>query len=174
MGKFDYQKAQQTALRLIGQFGQSISIVRIFGEYDPVSGSNSNQTFIGSPATVVTLPMVNGLGLTGDDKFKEDLKKGKIRGFYIAAKGLLFEPQPGDLLVFENEIWDIGGGTPLNPAGTPVLYTVGCRSSGLDFEKLSTELYVYLSNNGEQGSQNWVNNIERLYDITESRNITLV
>ena len=27
-------------------------------------------------------------------------------------------------------VWDIGGGTPLNPAGTPVLFTVGCRSSG--------------------------------------------
>ena len=130
MAKFNYQKAQQTALRLISQFGQSTKMVRVSGDYDPVSGSNSNQSFEITDATAVTLPTTNGLGLSGDDKFNEDLKKHKIRGFYIAAKGLLFEPQPGDLIIFENKVWDIGGGTPLNPAGIPVLYTVGCRSSG--------------------------------------------
>ena len=130
MAGFNYHNAQRTALRLIDQFGQSVKMVRAASGYDPVSGANQNTTFKTTDATVVSLPTTNGLSLSGDNQFKEDLKKGKIRAFYVAAAGLGFEPEPGDLLLFEGGVWDIAGGTPLNPAGIPVLYTVGCRSSG--------------------------------------------
>tara|TARA_R110000803_G_scaffold19510_9_gene51002 strand:+ start:88 stop:570 length:483 start_codon:yes stop_codon:yes gene_type:complete len=130
MGKFDYQNAAKTALRLIDQFGQSIQIVRVSGDYDPVTGTATNETLQVTTAVVVSLPASGGTVQAFDNKFKEDLKKGKIRFFYIAAKGLGFEPEAGDLLLFEGGVWDIGGGTPLNPAGVPVLFAVGCRSSG--------------------------------------------
>lgn len=130
MAEFNYQNAQKTALRLIGQFGQSVKLVRVSGDYDPVSGAPSNETLTTTDATVVSLPASGGTVQAFDNKFKEDLKKGKIRFFYIAAAGLEFQPEGGDLLLFEGGVWDVSGGTPLNPAGTPVLFTVGCRSSG--------------------------------------------
>ena len=117
-------------MRLIDQFGQKTKLVRVSGDYDPVTGKNSNSTLHVTDATVVTLPTFSGRVQPFDNGFKEDLKKGKVRFFYVAAKGLEFEPEGGDLILFEGGVWDIGGGTPLNPAGVPVLYTVGCRSSG--------------------------------------------
>lgn len=136
MSKFNYQNAQKTALRLIDRFGQSTKLVRVSSDYDPVSGVTSDTLNQITDATVVSLPASSGTVQGFDNEFKEDLKKGKIRFFYIAAKGLGFEPEGGDLIVFEGELWDIGGGTPLNPAGTPVLFTVGCRSSGKQLNDL--------------------------------------
>lgn len=130
MAKFNYQNAQNTALRLIDQFGQSTKLVRVSGDYDPVSGQPSGETLAVSDATVVSLPASAGTVQASDNRFREDLKKGKIRFFYIAAAGLEFEPEGGDLLLFERGVWDIAGATPLNPAGIPILFTVGCRSSG--------------------------------------------
>jgi len=130
MARFDYLKAQSTALRLIDKFGQSTSIVRVSSDYDPATGEQSVETLETTPATIVSLPASGGLGLAGDNQFAEDLKAGKIRFFYLAAAGLTFTPLPGDILLFESYMWDIAGTTPLNPAGTPVIFTLGCRSSG--------------------------------------------
>jgi hypothetical protein len=125
---FDYQKAQKTALKLIANFGRTIPLVRLASEYDPVTGEESEITSQAATATVVSLP--NGSGSNFDNRFKEDFKAGKIRFFYVAAKGLNFEPAPGDIFVFENKVWDVAGSTPLNPAGVPVLYTMAGRVSG--------------------------------------------
>jgi len=68
--------------------------------------------------------------------FVEALSVGDRRVFLIAASGLAFAPKPGDVVIFSGELWEIGsgGGTggvqELNPAGVPVMYTVGCVRSG--------------------------------------------
>lgn len=136
MANFDYIDAQKTALELINEFGQLTKMIRLSSDYDPVTGSNDNVTSQITDAVVVSLPASGGTVQAFDNKFKEDLKKGKIRFFYVAAKGLTFQPEGGDLILFEDALWDIGGGTPLNPGGTPVLFTVGCRSSGKSLEEL--------------------------------------
>lgn len=128
MASFNYQNAQNTAQRLIKQFGVATKLARVSGSYDPVTGATSSESTQTTDATVVSLPTTNSLGLKGDDKFMEDLKRGKVRGFYVAAKDLTFEPQSGDFLLFQGAILDIAAVTPLNPAGTPVLFSIGCRS----------------------------------------------
>lgn len=133
MSNFDYINAQNLALRLISQFGQSTKIVRVDrSDYDPVTGeTNSSKVFV-TDATVVSLPSGSLNSVSNfDNKYKEDLKAGKIRFFYLAHKGLTFSPQQGDYLIFEGRVWDLAGATPLNPAGVPVLYTIGCRVGNL-------------------------------------------
>ena len=131
MANFDYIAAQKTALRLIAKFGHATSLARVTGEsYDPVTGAASGGSNTVTDATVVSLPASGETVQAFDNRFKEDLKRGKIRFFYIAAKDLGFEPQPGDVLLFEGSTWDLAGSTPLNPAGTPLYYTVGVRASG--------------------------------------------
>ena len=127
---FDYQRAQATALRLIANFGTSMPLIRLNTEYDPVTGQNFNESIQISEATVVSLPASSGTVQAFDDRYLDDLKNGRIRFFYVAAAGLKFEPSPGDHFFFEGQTWDIAGATPLNPAGTPVLYTIGGRESG--------------------------------------------
>lgn len=141
MAKFDYIRAQNTALGLIDKFGQKLKIVRVDNsEYDPISGAVSNPTLYQTDSTVVTLPAGSG-NSSFDNRFKEELKAGKIRFFYVAAKGLSFAPKQGDHLLFENGVWDIAGTTPLNPAGTPVLYTLGCRVGNISsFEGIISDM----------------------------------
>ena len=118
-------------------------IVRFLSDYDPVSGAVSNQIAQAQEATVVSLPSGSLTGINFDNRFKEDLKKGKIRFFYVAAKGLSFEPESGDTFIFEGSVWDIVGTTPLNPAGIPVIYTMAGRISGkVDIDSLTSAAEV--------------------------------
>lgn len=126
---FDYIKAQNTAVRLISKFGATMPLMRMSSDYDPVTGVNSNELMQISEATVVSLPASSG-AVKFDNRFLEDLKQGRIRFFYVAALGLDFAPEAGDHFYFEGKTWDIAGATPLNPAGVPVIYTIGGRESG--------------------------------------------
>lgn len=127
---FDYVRSQNTALRLIARFGQSMPLVRLSSEYDPVTGEQSQTDAQVQAATVVTIPASADTVRQFDNRFKEEFKTGKIRFFYIAAKGLTFEPDAGDMFIYEGKLWDIEGVTPLNPAGVPVLYTMRGMVSG--------------------------------------------
>ena len=125
----DYSPNIATALRLIGNFGASATIERTVADYAPASGEYSNATTSTTPATVVNLPASSGTVQAFDNRFREDVKKGKIRFFYLAASGLTFEPAPGDILIYQGDRLDIAGLTPLNPAGAPILYTLGAKVS---------------------------------------------
>lgn len=130
MPGFDYKKAQRTALDLINKFGQVVTLSKTNSIYDPVTGQVSFTAKDSTSATVVSLPASGANLQTFDDSFKEDLNKGKARLFYIAAKGLSFEPDAGQYFEFDGKIWELAGATPLNPAGTPVLYMVGVNLGG--------------------------------------------
>ncbi len=139
MATFNYIGAQNTALGLIQKFGQSITIYRTSSDYDPVTGEVTNSIYSSTPADVVTLPASKGTITGFDNKFVEDLIRGKGRFFYVAATGLTFDPEPGDILAFEGKTWDIAGTTPLNPAGTPVYFTIGCKSSAVEIDGLPVD-----------------------------------
>lgn len=129
MATFNYKASQKTALRLIKKFGSVTSIGRTSGNYDPVDGTTTGDAITKQDATVVTIPASQSLTRGFDNKFIEELKKSKGRFFLVAAKGLTFDPESGDILLFENSVYDIMGSTPLNPAGTPVMHTLGARLS---------------------------------------------
>lgn len=129
MPAFNYKQAQKTAKRLLVKFGVKTKLFRVAGDFDPVAGINSNSTLQTSETVAVALPTTNGLGLTGDKQFTEDLKQGKIKGFYASAVGASFDYEPGDFILWEGSIFDVVATSKLSPAGVAVLYMLGCRAS---------------------------------------------
>ncbi len=130
MARFDYSGFENTALDLITKFGQPLTLYReTSGDYDPTLGDTATKTVTSTTCEGVAKQGFKG-PLNFDDDFKEDLVKGDARLFIIAAKGMTFIPAAGDILDYEGSTWDVHGITPVNPAGTPLAYHLGCRNSG--------------------------------------------
>lgn len=128
---FNYAQSAATALRLITKFGTSLPIKRLTSTNDaPETLEPSEQTetegtilavVLPSKASSMTIP--NG---EADNKFREAAIKGKLRFILAAAKGATFVPDVDDEITVTNEgIFQIIGCTPLNPAGTPIVYKIG-------------------------------------------------
>ena len=133
---FDYAAAQQTALDLITEFGQVVPMVRLSGGVlNPATGAISTETETSQNVSVVSLPANTSQISAFDDGMREDLIKGRVRFFIMAAiiadgTAVTFEPKAGDLLTFESKKWEIAGATPLNPAGTAVVFNIAAREGG--------------------------------------------
>ena len=133
---FDYTKAAAAAARMIANFGTTGEIRRFLDTgFDPIAGTDAVATYNTTPATLVTVPSVDSL-TRFDDQFVAALAVGKARVFLIAANGLTFNPEPGDSVVHDGKLWEIGTGDgkggvmPLNPAGTPVMFICGTTQGG--------------------------------------------
>ena len=127
MGKFNYTAAETTAARLIDKFGETVNLLRYDATYDPVTGQTSSEVSQITEATLVSLPASNGTVEPFDNQMKEAFIQGKLRFFIVAAKNLSFLPLPGDYISFESALWEIIGSTPLNPAGTALIFRVGAQ-----------------------------------------------
>tara|TARA_R110001606_G_scaffold95625_2_gene211586 strand:+ start:287 stop:688 length:402 start_codon:yes stop_codon:yes gene_type:complete len=127
MGKFNYTAAETTAARLIDKFGETVNLLRYDATYDPVTGQTSSEVSQITEATLVSLPASQGTVEAFDNRTKEAFIKGKLRFFIVAAKNLSFLPLPGDYISFESALWEIMGSTPLNPAGTALIFRVGAQ-----------------------------------------------
>lgn len=127
MGKFNYTAAETTAARLIDKFGETVNLLRYDATYDPVTGQTSSEVSQITEATLVSLPASQGTVEAFDNQMKEDFIQGKLRFFIVAAKNLSFLPLPGDYISFESALWEIMGSTPLNPAGTALIFRVGAQ-----------------------------------------------
>lgn len=133
---FDYAAAAASALELIQEFGQSVTMTRTSaGTFDPGAGSISGATTQTQTVVVVSLPASGGTVQAFDDRLRQELIAGRLRFFYMAptladGSALTFVPKPGDLLTFEGKKWELAGSTPLNPAGTPVLYNIAAAEGG--------------------------------------------
>ena len=127
MGKFNYTAAETTASRLIDKFGETVNLLRYDATYDPVTGQTSSEVSQITEATLVSLPASQGTVEAFDNRTKEAFIQGKLRFFIVAAKNLSFLPLPGDYISFESALWEIIGSTPLNPAGTALIFRVGAQ-----------------------------------------------
>lgn len=148
MAKFNYKSSQDTALRLINQFGVTLPLLRFAKSFNPVTGADTITSITLVNSTCVNLPATNGTIQAFDNKTVEELKKGKNRFFYMAAKGLPIQPDSDDYLIYEGKFWRIAGTTPLNPAGIPILYNVGCMDGGITFDYITAntqlaEIYLF-------------------------------
>ena len=146
MAKFDYIKAQNSALNLINKFGTSTKIARVSSDYNPVEGTQTSIASAVTDAEVVALP--GGSSITSfDERYQAELVKGKARFFYIAHLGLTFPPQAGDVVKWEDRTYDIIGSNPLNPSeAVPVMYNVGCVESSKPlsiFDEESNNVFPY-------------------------------
>lgn len=119
-----YDRTAATALRLITQFGQPVTISKTEpGEYDPETGGDSPGATIEQTAQGILLDF------TGQEFQNNSLIKQGDKKLKIAAQGLAWGPGLLDKVVAQGRTWAIV--PPLkevNPAGTPILYELQVRS----------------------------------------------
>lgn len=124
-----YKKMAATALRLITDKGRTVRGTRYrHAQSDYVTGEATIEVEIEVDFTCVVLPADKGLAGQFNDSF-ESLTEifTKTRYLVIAAENAPFIPEAGDVFVFDDYEWLVIGLTPVNPAGTPIVYKVGVR-----------------------------------------------
>lgn len=119
-----YDRTAATALRLIMQFGQPVTIrATTVGEYDPETGSAPPDTTKEQTAQGILLDF------TGQEFQNNSLIKQGDKKLKIAAQGLEWVPDLLNKVIIQGRTWSIV--PPLkevNPAGTPILYELQVRS----------------------------------------------
>lgn len=119
-----YDRTAATALRLITQFGQPVTISKTEpGEYDPETGGDTPGATIEQTAQGILLDF------TGQEFQNNSLIRQGDKKLKIAAQGLAWVPGLLDKVVAQGRTWSIV--PPLkevNPAGTPILYELQVRS----------------------------------------------
>lgn len=118
-----YDRTAATALRLITQFGQPVTISKAEpGEYDPEVGGDTPGVTIEQTAQGILLDF------TGQEFQNNSLIKQGDKKLKIAAQGLEWAPELLNKVVVQGRTWSIV--PPLkeiNPAGTPILYELQVR-----------------------------------------------
>lgn len=122
-----YVQSAATALALIKRFGRRVSIERREEAYNPVTGVATLVTLSQGFLDTISFPASKGTVEAFDNRLVDDLIAGRLRFILAAAASAPFEPLANDTLTFDNSVWVVLGSTPLAPAGTPLLYKLGCR-----------------------------------------------
>lgn len=126
MATFNYAKSQATAERLLKKFGRPVTLKRqVPGgpAWDP--GVPTWQEY---PAIAAVLPYAKGTIEAFDNRLEGGtLIEERLRYVLMSPVGLPIEPKSGDRVNFDGHDWTVLGCTPLNPAGTPVLYPMGVK-----------------------------------------------
>lgn len=119
-----YDRTAATALRLITQFGQPVTISKTEpGEYDPETGGDTPGATIEQTAQGILLDF------TGQEFQNNSLIKQGDKKLKIAAQGLEWVPDLLNKVIIQGRTWSIV--PPLkevNPAGTPILYELQVRA----------------------------------------------
>jgi len=127
-----YTADQDSAYDDILAAGIEATISRVDSTYDEVEEDETITSVYTEPTAVCTVPASSQMLKPYENRFIEDYTKGKNIFFLVAGKGLTFDPSPGDLLYFNDKVWEIEGSTKLSPDGiTPIMYTIGVKPSNL-------------------------------------------
>ena len=120
-----YDEMADVVLELLTEFGQQVTISRsVGGEYDPVTGVDTEPTVETQIATVVVLPASKGTVEAFDIKYEGGtLIESNLRALKIAAKGLSWPPGPGCSVELDGHKWVMIGATESSPAGTDLIYS---------------------------------------------------
>jgi hypothetical protein len=117
-----YNSLAETARRLIDEKGRDdLSFSRAVGtSYDPVTDTDTPGAALVQPVKCLVLPVT----VSGDNTNKPgaviDARKRLIK---FAMDEVVFEPDAGDTIQFEDATWTVVGCTPVSPAGIPLAYT---------------------------------------------------
>lgn len=116
------------ALEMLAEFGRTITLSReVSGTYDPDTGTSSGTTET-QDAIVVIQPATGSTVSAFDVKFDNGtLVEQNLRALTIAAKDLAWMPVAGDKASFDGSDWTFIGCTPINPAGTPIVYKAAVK-----------------------------------------------
>lgn len=120
-----YDRMASTALRLIEQFGQPITLRdTVPGEYDPVSGAQTPDVEVDQPAQAILQDYAlqqSGMSYAEGTVIKQGDKK-----ILVAAQGLT-PPQLTTTVIADGATWTIVNIKQINPAGTPLVYELQGR-----------------------------------------------
>lgn len=119
MGFYDEMAA--TALSLLGEFGQAVTITRTTsGGYDPAAGGITAPTTASQSGSAVVREYarqhVDGTLIQAGDK-----------RVILSASGLSFAPAPGDSVTAGGDVLQVVSVIERNPAGTPLVYELQGR-----------------------------------------------
>ena len=117
MAAFDYIDAQNTAVELIAEFGQTGALRRTTSDNDPF---NPAQTTTDYPCTFAILDYAKSL-------VDGTLIKETDQMVYMSTSGLSVSPETTDRLVVTGAPLTIVNVKPLSPAGTVVYYELQIR-----------------------------------------------
>jgi hypothetical protein len=135
MATFNYAKSAATAQRLLAKFGRSIVLKRNVAGTGPAHDPGA-PTSIAYAVSAAVLPASKGTIEAFDNRLESGaLVDEKLRYVLMSTKMLrtseagpdAIEPKSGDVLTFDGHDWTVLGCTPLNPAGTPVIYRMGVK-----------------------------------------------
>jgi hypothetical protein len=122
-----YPRMAETARRLIAQYGQAVTINRYAPSVNGSTGVVTKGTATSTAtAYAVSIPVSKAPSEAfGNKRESGSLAKKEIRFLQIEAVGCTFEPRPDDEVTMSSATWLVLGCTPVNPAGTPLVYGVG-------------------------------------------------
>jgi hypothetical protein len=123
----NYAQLAKNADKQLAKFGQEITVARYASSRNTATGIVTKGT-----ATLSGIANAIEVPVTVDvlDTFAATLEPGALvskilRTFKVSAL-LGFQPAPLDEVTLpDNTVWPVVGCTPINPAGTPILYTIG-------------------------------------------------
>ncbi len=120
-----YDRMASTALRLIEQFGQEITLRdTVPGEYDPVTGSQTPDVEVDQPAQAILQDYAlqqSGMSYAEGTVIKQGDKK-----ILVAAQGIT-PPTLTTTVLADGDTWTIVNIKQINPAGTPLVYELQGR-----------------------------------------------
>ena len=117
MAAFDYSEARGVAEELIGDFGQSATLVQMAN-----SGTQYNPTLV-ETAHTVTLALVN----YRDSQVDGSLILAGDKLVYLSTQGLAVTPDAKDKIEIAGERHEIVNLDALSPAGTVVYWQLQVR-----------------------------------------------
>jgi len=123
---FSYAPLANMASTLITRFGRAVTFTRTGKTAAGVDGTVTEGTPSTSTGYAVILPSSSGSGAAFDNRLEDgSLAHRRLRFLQVAAQGMSFEPKALDAVTFDGSTWEVVGCTPVNPAGTPLVYGVG-------------------------------------------------
>lgn len=134
---FDYAAFRDEMESVIGEFGFTMSVKRFEDVVDKVEGTVSRVESQVQELRAVILPVNLTTIQALDARWMTDvLDDTNVRFCLMSASGATFMPRPKDVV----EYWDgrkqVIGCTPVNVAGTAVIYAVGLKAPSEDGPKL--------------------------------------
>ena len=120
-----YTQLAANALALIQSKGRQLTIRKYTGRtFNAVTGTYSGgATVTGTIDCVVLSYSKNNIG-SFDERLFQDLATTSLRFLLIAASSASFVLEPTHEVDLDGVTYTVLGNTPLNPAGTPLIYRV--------------------------------------------------
>lgn len=122
-----YDRLAATTARLFAQYGREMTFTRVPKTANGTTGAVTAGAATTTKGKVIRAPIDTAPSAEAFDSKLEDgsLAGREVAYLKVAALGMVFAPAALDTVSFDGTTWQVLGCTPINPAGTPIVYGVG-------------------------------------------------